>query len=136
MVDIAQIRVGLRDRLLTISGLRALEYVPPKVSPPMACVSGPEVRFDDTMGRGSDDYTFPVLVLAQKVSERGAQAQLDAYLNPSGPSSIKAAIEADETLGGIVDFAWVREVREYGAVEVGEISYLGATFLVEITASA
>jgi hypothetical protein len=32
----------------------------------------------------------------------GAQVKLDAFLAPSGSQSVKAAIEADGTLGGIV----------------------------------
>jgi hypothetical protein len=54
------------------------------------------------MGRGLDKWTFTVQAFVALASDIGAQVKLDAFLAPSGSQSVKAAIEADGTLGGIV----------------------------------
>jgi len=132
MATITEIRTGIATRLATIEGLRTHEFVPDTVNTPCAVVFGPEVDFDSTMARGSDDFRFWVVVLVSRVSDRTGQELLDSYLAPFGETSIKAAVDGD--LGGVVDFARVKEVREYGAQEINSVQYFGAAVLVEVTA--
>lgn len=135
MATIGQIRAGIKDRLATISGLSAHDIVPDQVNPPCAVVFGPEIDYDATMGRGSDDYRFHVILLVSRVDERSGQDLLDTYLAPSGATSVKVAVEGGGgDLGGIVDFVRVKEVREYGAQEINGLQFFGAAVLVEVTA--
>ena len=57
---------------------------------------------------------------------------LRRFLRPSGPGSIKAALEADRTLGGLVDALVVAKRFGYGVYDVGGIDYLGARFTVRV----
>jgi hypothetical protein len=49
-----------------------------------------------------------------------------------GENSVKAAIEADRTLGGAADTCRVTSMRNYQQVSVGETVYLGVEFEVEV----
>ncbi len=139
----SDIRRGLADRLSTIDGLRASPWVIGDVVPPAAVVipgdpsrkNAYAINYDCTMGRGSDDYLFTVIVMVSNKVERASQEALDQYLAGSGPLSIKQAIEGEQTLGGIVHFTNVTAVRDYGLVNYGGQNYVGAEFVVEVTAS-
>jgi hypothetical protein len=79
---------------------------------------------------GSDDLAFRVLVLVASADDPLAQDTLDDYLDGSGATAVKAAVEADPTLGGTVDYAVVEGVGDYGRHEFGGTSYWGAAFTV------
>jgi hypothetical protein len=134
MATVSAIRDGLKTRLESITGLRAHDTVPGDFSPPGAIVEPdePVIVFDSTFGRGSDELYFSVLVLVQMGTVRTAQDNLDAYLSPSGASSIKAAVEADERLGGIVSFARVTRADGYGTYEFNKVQYAGVRFRIEV----
>jgi hypothetical protein len=136
MTTISEIRTGIATRLATIEGLRVHDFVPSEVNPPAAIVFGPEIDYDQTMRRGSDDYRFTVILMVSKVSDRAGQNLLDFYIAPSGVASVKAVIEGEGgNLGGTVDFARVKGVGNYGPTEVGALSFFGAEVYVEVTAS-
>jgi hypothetical protein len=94
------VRSGLATALDAITGLRCFDYVPDGLAPPAAVVEPLEVSFDESMKRGSDFYRAFILVIVGRMSERSANDALDDYLAGSGAKSVKAAIEADPTLGG------------------------------------
>ena len=75
-----------------------------------------------------------MLVIVGRVDERTAQNLLDGYCNPSGATSIKAAIESNRTLGGQANDLRVTEMRNYSSLPVGEITYLAAEFVVTVFA--
>jgi len=94
------VRDGIKNRLATISGLRVHDTMPDSVAPPAGVVGLLEMTFDLSMQRGLDAADVEVLVIVGRMSERGAQDKLDGYLAGTGATSIKTAIEADQTLGG------------------------------------
>jgi hypothetical protein len=132
VASVSAIRDGLKTRLATVPGLRAHDVVPDVMNPPAAIVQLEDISFDATMGRGSDRLTFTVTLFVSNAWNRTAQDNLDAYLAGEGASSIKAAIEADETLASVVSFAWVMGVRNYGDFEFAGQSYYGAEFVIEV----
>lgn len=142
MASISAIRDGLKARLDTISGLRAHAIVVGDVVPPAAVVipgdpsrkAAMVVNYDSTMGRGSDDFLFTILLLVSNKVERVSQDALDAYLDGSGATSIREAIAADGTLGGVAHFTNVTGVRDYGLVSYGGQQYVGAELIVEVCA--
>lgn len=134
MASVSAIRDGLKTRLQTISGLRVHDTAPSAISPPAAVIVPQTVDYDSTMARGSDAFAFDVFLLVSKAVDRVSQDKLDAYLAGSGVDSVKAAVEGDQSLGGVAHIARVAQARDYGAVEYGGISYLGAIFRVEVTA--
>ena len=134
MATLSDIRSGIATNLGTISGLRTAAFVPDEPKPPIAIVFPENISFDTAFGRGLDTYSFTVQVIVSKVSDRNAQSNLDSYCNPSGASSVKAAIESDKTLGGLVQDLRVTEARDYRAATINENTYLTVTFAVTVYA--
>ncbi len=131
-MTVSALRAGLATNLATISGLRTSAFVPDAPTPPIAIVIPQRIEFDAAMARGMDTYTFEVIVIAQRASERGAQDTLDAYCNPTGASSIKTALQSDRTLGGAAFDLRVTEMSSYAPLSIGETTYLSATFSVTV----
>jgi hypothetical protein len=135
MASVTSIRSGLQTRLNTITGLTAHAVVKGQIVPPAAVVEVESISFDATMGRGSDDFLFTVKLLVSASVTAEAQAKLDGYLAGSGATTtVKGAVEADGTLGGVVHFARVDSVRQYGLIEYAGVQYVGCEFLIEVTA--
>lgn len=137
MASVSSIRDGLKTRLATISGLATYDVLPETFEVPAAVVrpGDPFVIFDQTMARGSDDIVFTVTIYVTRTDEIAAQDALDAYLAGSGSNSIKAAIEADATLGGAAHFARVVMATDYGPASVGGQVFMSVSFSVAVTAS-
>jgi hypothetical protein len=134
MASITDLRAGLATRLGTISGLRTTTETPDTISPPVAIVNVANVNYDRTFQRGLDEYNFVVTVIVGRVGERSAQRLLDSYVSTTGSSSVKLAIELDRTLGGKCDSLRVTDMRNYGSLVIGEITYLAAEFNVVVFA--
>lgn len=130
MALVSELRDGLKANLATITGLRTADTVPDNPNPPIAIVLPQSVQYDNSFQRGMNTYTFSVLVIVNRVSERTAQNSLDAYVSGTGSRSIKLAVESDKSLGGKAFDVRVSDVRNYGDVTIGEINYLSAEFVV------
>jgi hypothetical protein len=134
MASITDLRAGLATRLGTITGLRTTTETPDTISPPVAIINVANVNYDRTFARGLDEYNFVITVIVGRVGERSAQRLLDSYVSPVAPSSVKLAIELDRTLGGKCDTLRVTDMRNYGSLVIGEITYLAAEFNVVVYA--
>ena len=134
MASLSDIRTGLANRIATISGLRTAATIPDQVNPPIAIVIPERLTYDDAFNRGLVTYSFLVQVIVGKVSERTSQNKIDGFINPTGTTSIKAAIEGDKTLNGAVFDTRVTEVTGYSVVQVGDIAYMSCEFRVTVLA--
>lgn len=132
MATLSQARDGCKARLDTIAGLRGFDYVPGGVTAPAAVVYPETVTYSTSQGSQTWDATFVVLVLVSLANDRTAQDALDAYLTPSGATSIPAAFAASPTLGGLVDYAVITGVRDYGNILFGDTEFLGARLTIEV----
>jgi hypothetical protein len=94
------VRAGIGTALDTIAGLRCFDYVPDSLAPPAAVVEPLEIDYDESMNSGTQFYRAFILVIVGRMSDRSSQDRLDAYLTDTGATSVKAALEADRTLGG------------------------------------
>lgn len=132
-LDVASVMDGLATRLRTISGLRVFAYPPDAIAPPAAVVSYPEpLEWDVTMGPSPVDHaTVSVHVAVGRVSDRAARDKLASYMAGSGASSVKAAIEADGTLGGAADSTSVVSVTGLD-LNIGGVAYVAATFTCDV----
>jgi hypothetical protein len=90
-----------------------------------------DFTFDIDNARGLDQAQVDVLVIVQRFSERSGQNLLDLYLSGSGASSIKAAIEGDRTLGGVVNTLRVTGA-EAGTYESQGIEFLSYRYRITI----
>jgi hypothetical protein len=129
MATIDQIRAGIQTRLNTISNLRTPDRVPDTIDPDTAVVRYAGTIYDSTQSRGSDDHRYVVQIFTSRASDRGQDA-LYEYCDGTGPRSVKAAIEADMRLGGIVDYAEAIEAQEPGTVEVGGVDFYSVEIVV------
>lgn len=131
---------GIEARLVTITGLRVSDVVPdsPNVSgnAAVAIVGVPPIpNYHATMGRGRFGLEPTVTVLVSAQFDRIGQKKLAGYANPTGATSIVAAIEGDKTLGGVVDDCIVVDFRPLGIEQAAEIGYYGGVFTLRIQAS-
>lgn len=113
-----EVRQALASALSSISGLNAQAYPLSIRTPPCAEVVRGPIQYDQAMGGGVHTWTFLIRCFVASVTDIGAQQQLDAYLSAEGSKSIKAAVETDTSLGGIVS-----DLHVTGAT--GEQEYVG-----------
>lgn len=132
MATISELRQGIADNLSSIYGLRVSPTMLDAPRPPVAMVYPDTVEYDLNANRGADTFTFIVYVLVGRADDRTAQNRLDAYV--VGPDSVKAAIEADRTLGGAADTLRVTSMENYQQVSIGDTVYLAVEFMVEVVA--
>jgi hypothetical protein len=129
-MDISAVMDDLGAACATITDLRSFEYYSDKITPPAAIVQWPaEYDFDQTMSRGSDNLQFPIVVLVGRADARTSRDRLAKYVAGSGSSTVKGAIESFEATS--YDTARVTKV-EFGMVTMAAVSYLAATFTVDI----
>jgi hypothetical protein len=129
------VRANLKTALQTVSGLRVLDTIPDSANIPtqgaLAVVGMLDMNFDFTLNRGFDSASLSVLLIVGRMSESAAQTRLDGYLQSSGATSIKAAIEADKTLGGSVQTLRVTQATS-GTITVANIDYLSYRYEVTL----
>lgn len=130
MATLKQIREGIAAKLNTIPNIQASAYMLSNPTPPAAHVIPGEIDYDQTMQRGMDMWTLTVQVFVALVTDKGGQLRLDAMLAPTGTSSVKAAIEADKTLGGVVDTLRVSRMTGYQIFNLERGPVLGAEWTV------
>jgi len=132
MASVSDLRTGIADAMGAISGLRTSSTVPDNPRPPIGIVMPERIAYDLNARRGADTYFFTVLLIVSRADDRAAQNNLDAYL--VGDGSVKAAIEADRTLGGVANTCRVTEMSSYSSLPIGDVLYLAAQFTVEVVA--
>lgn len=123
----------LGTALSSVDGLRVFPYSADRVTPPAAIVGWPDViDYDTTFGRGSDSMVLPVWVVVGKVDARSSRNTLAAYLDGSGSSSVKAAVDGGTYTA--CDSATVTGVPNgVESVSIAGTEYLAAIFNVSIT---
>ncbi len=132
-MSIATIRAGLAQALTSVAdfGDRVSAYYPDNINPPMGIVDTVRVDFDSAFNRGSDEILIDVMAVVRRDSERVAQQELDALV-----PAVKAALQADTSLGGACDDLIVTAMNGYAPLTVGDSTYLAATFAVRVIATA
>jgi hypothetical protein len=100
MADVAELRAGLAENLTAIEGMNVAEHPPTAIHAPVAYLDQHEADFDEHLNRGLDLHTFSMFVVVSRDDDTAGRRSLDALKSPSGTQSVKAALEADDTLGG------------------------------------
>ena len=131
-MSIQTIRDGLKARLETITGLRAADTVPEQINPPIAVISVGTIDYSQSFGgTGLTAFNFVVTVFVSRPSTRTGQNLLDDYMEPSGATSVKAALEAVPGLSGASQDVYVSGVNNVGSVTLEDSNtYLTADFAV------
>lgn len=134
MASITNIRSAIATNLGTISGLRTSAEVPDNPSPPIAMVNLDSIEYHTAMQNGLNTLQFTVSVIVGRAAEREAQRRLDAYISPSGASSVKAGVESDRTLSGECQDLVCTGVNSVGSITINDQTYLAAEFQVTVYA--
>jgi len=126
---------ALADAFSTIPGLSAYAFPPGTIEVPAVVVSLPSGDLGDlspVMGQDAMDLDLVVNIFVQWGDDPSAWSQLLPYVSPSGASSLFAAVNADPTLGAVVDSALMGRPTNLGPYTWGQLQYLGAEFPVEV----
>ena len=135
MPDLSAIREGIKTRLETISGWQVSAYIQSSPTPPCAMVYADETLFDVAVD--TDAIPMVVRVIVPFATDIGAQVSLDEYRARSGDKSVKAALEAEPTLGGAIDDLRVESISAdtvYGGLG-GQTLGIGCEFRVYVIAT-
>lgn len=136
---LAQIRAGLKANLDAVytDPWTVNSYMPTSPNPPAIDIQPAHpvsIEYDNTMGRHGDYLYVIVRAITQTGTDADWQTLLDTLMDPTSSTSIKAAIEADKTLGGVVSWARVTRCSGYHSYSVkGALEpVMGLEFTVEV----
>ncbi|MFJ8163815.1 hypothetical protein ACIRBY_23210 [Streptomyces sp. NPDC096136] len=121
-----------------IGKLTCFGYTPDSVPAPCFFAAEYSLEFDKAMGRALDEAELTCRVLVGRADDASAQRTLDALLAGSGPTSLKAAIEAargapgEYALGGLAHDLHVTRVQGYRWYEHQGTQYVGAELIIRI----
>lgn len=129
-----EIQDGLAQALRTIPGLRVADHLPEQINPPIAVIQIQSVTYHRAMRGGLSNWEYVVSVVAGRLGDRAAQRTLDAWMSWDGSQSVRAALEADQTLGGICSTVKVNDMLAVRPVSLGDAAYLSCEFNVYVNA--
>jgi hypothetical protein len=132
------VQEGLAAAGRAIAGLQCLPALTDAIDPPTLAPSELEFQYNLTFQGGGVALTEAMYTVGLFVSrgdtDEGRSLLVD-YLAPSGASSVKAALEADRTLGGAAKTLIVERVRgAYRIYTIGATDLLGALIDVRVWA--
>ena len=133
-MGIEAIGVGLKTNIDTISGLRvyAPNELPDTLNELPTCLILPgEAEYHADFDNDFDYMLRAVIVIAKQDSPSAFNKILD-YIEATGSSSVKAAVEADRTLDGSAADVRVNRNLGIGALVWGGITYLSTEFEIAI----
>jgi hypothetical protein len=138
-VNLDDVRVAVAARITSGAGLPSVPYPPGTINVPCSIILPAQgMSVDWAVAMDPDDtaatFTLRAVVLVAPTDDKAATVLLDGYLATEGPSSVRAALRADPTCGGVLDYAVATAVTRYGMVDWGGVPFLSAD--IAITAAA
>ncbi len=129
-----QVATAIQTKLATISGLRTYNYQPEQITPPVAYPELTQVVYHRTMGNGTALTQMEWLVhcIVGRYTDRTAHDLLDQYLSATGAKSVRAAIEADSTLGGVVQASLISTSADISSLTTGDAEFLQIQFTLTV----
>lgn len=143
MTTLAQIRAGLAANLRSdakiASSFQVSPYLLGNPTPPAIWIFPDEIDYAETMQNGLTRWNLIVQAFVGAVADEGAQVVLDQLIAATGDFSVRAAIESDLTLGGIVDDLTVQKCSGYQVYDnpahlkaLSAAQLIGAQWMVEV----
>lgn len=131
---VGAVSTALQTALGTISGLRTFAYQPEQLNTPLAFPVLNSVSYHRTMGATTAISTmdFTIFVVVGRYTDRMAHATLDSYLSPTGALSVRSAIEASDTLGGVVSTVIVESSSNISSLSSGDAEFLQISFNITV----
>lgn len=132
--SLAEASTALGAALDTIAGLRVIDHPTDSYNPPCAVIEPNRVDYHGAFSTGLVTYTFTVTVLVARTVDRLVLDRIDPYIAPTGASSVKAVVESDQTLGGVVQAVKVGSAAQIVTYQTADASYFGGQIEVTIYA--
>lgn len=129
---VSQVANGLKTALSNISGLRTFSYQPEQENPPFGYPQLNSIDYHRAYQGGDVIMNWTIYVVVGRYLDRTAHTQLDDYLSYSGAKSVRAAIEADPTLGGVCQTLIVRSGADITSLDAGGAQFLVIQMQVEV----
>lgn len=130
-VNTAKTNLATALKAVTLFDNRCYGYIPDKITPP-ACFVDLDSWEPDAFG-GSDKATFNVLVIGSAPNRQKAQEQLYGLCGTTDSTEhLAAAVDADRTLSGAVDWATVMRVGAVQMVSFDGVEYPSVEVTVEV----
>lgn len=142
MANLVAIRNAIAANITAFTGLRADGQARDSITPPCAVVlpGNPYITYGVTMdgpvmggpviGNAVNLSLGVLVIISDSAPVDSTQRALDAYLgvgeDADAAASVPNAIEADPTLGGLIDFIQAQTVTQYGRLDYGGVTYFGA----------
>ena len=141
MGSLAAIRAGLVTNLNTLKttyqDMQISPYILSNPTLPVILVkptAGSVTEYHQAMQNGQETWSLTVQAFIANGGDQSQQVWLDELLATSGPHSVKAAIEADKTLGGATEDLIVRRCISYQEYQRADGTLaLGAEWVVEVS---
>jgi hypothetical protein len=133
-IDAVVTALATRLRTITLSDERfsVYEELVGDAYPPAILIDTPTDLQPINLPETEFAETYPLYLVVNATDMRQMQRDLRAYLSKSGAQSIRAALMADPTLGGVVQTLWVRSPTQVGPLDVAEEDLFGAVIPVEV----
>jgi hypothetical protein len=140
VADYGAIRAGLATVIGSATGLNAYATAPGAISPPCVVIlpGRPAVVYGQTLGtdvtvygEGEVTVNLMAVIIMSAANESSGQDLLDSYISSSGSHSVNAAVNANPTLGGTVEYAVLIAVQQYGIIEYAAQPYMGASITIQ-----
>lgn len=135
-MNISDVEAEIGGKIIAAEvGLRVLPWDADSINPPGVLFELPDAyQYDLTYGRGSDEFTLPIVLVVGKTDARTARPALTRYLDGSGTHSLKAIVDSTNTnTYTTCDTVRIQQVADIGPYMVGRVLYLGATLTTRIT---
>lgn len=133
-MNIETVAQQLADRLATIPGLagKSTPFAPDMIQPPAGYVFGPESTPHQSYANGLTRVKVSVTVAVARAPLSVSWKALAGYVSDTGATSVKACLEG----GTYTAFDTIVVTRSIvGDVTIGDVSYRGAQFDLDITGS-
>lgn len=132
MSTVSEISDALKNALTVIPGLRVYDYLPDQVNPPLGYVGIQQVNYHGAFRGGNPVHTYTITIVVGRVSERASQRALDEFLAYDGDRSVRAAIESDPTLDGVIQTLVVTDGGNLAPLTMGDVTYVSIDFSVTV----
>lgn len=117
------------------SDVQVVGYLRDNPVVPCAMVVVDEVRYHEAFALGNVAADVRVVLLVSRVVDDNSFESAYRYLDPTGDLSVRALLEADKTLGSVVDTLVVRSGGQVQPVEIGGITYLACEWQLTVHVS-
>lgn len=124
----------LAEALRAIPGLRVADHLPEQINPPIAVIQIQSVTYHRAMRGGLSTFEYVISCIAGRLGDRTAQRTLDAWMSWGGAQSVRAALEADQSLSGAAQSVKVADMLAVRPVSLGDAPYLSVEFNVYVNA--